>query len=150
MKIAMSLHFTVVLVAIIWYFGRPNTGEEVSLTVQVKDLRNSKGVVQFALYNKNGSLPDQRFKRCYRIRTSGIENGQSATTFTNLPPGRYAVNVLHDEDENGQIQMGLLLPREGIGFSNLKTIGLSNRPNFDNTSFELTTDKTLMVPVIYK
>ncbi|MGB5437669.1 MAG: DUF2141 domain-containing protein, partial [Maribacter sp.] len=66
------------------------------------------------------------------------------------PKGRYAINVLHDENEDGKIDKGLILPTEGIGFSNYTNIGLSNRPNFSKASFELHSDSRVSVKMIYK
>ncbi len=123
--------------------------ETCSLTIEVKNLRNSKGVVQFALYNKDGSIPDERFKNYYRILKGKIINGSATITFNKLPAGRYAVNILHDEDNDGNIKKGLILPKEGIGFSNYQTIGLSNRPTFTNASFDLNGDKKFLIKVIY-
>ena len=37
-----------------------------SLTVRVDGLRNSEGVIQFALYNQEGSIPDERFEKCWQ------------------------------------------------------------------------------------
>lgn len=120
-----------------------------SLTVKVEKLQNSKGVVQFALYNKDGSIPDEDYKNYYRLEKAKIVNDKSEITFKNLPKGKYAVNILHDENSNSMIDKGLLLPKEGIGFSNYQTIGLRNRPNFSKASFELNADKTVEVKVIY-
>ncbi|MCB0373116.1 MAG: DUF2141 domain-containing protein [Muricauda sp.] len=131
-------------------FDRAHSNMNPSLTVTVEGLRNSRGVVQYALYNREGSLPDQKFKKYHQIWTSSISNGKSSTTFAELTPGTYAISVLHDEDKNGKIEMGLLLPKEGIGFSNFKTIGLSNRPNFSKASFVLVKDSTIVVNMIYK
>lgn len=36
------------------------------LTVVVKDLRNSNGVVQFALYDNSKSFPDEHYKKYFR------------------------------------------------------------------------------------
>ena len=119
------------------------------LTVKVEKLQNSKGVVQFALYNKDGSIPDEDYKNYYRLEKAKIGNGKAEITFKNLPKGKYAVNILHDENNNGKIDKGLLLPKEGIGFSNYQSIGLKNRPNFSKASFELNTDKTISVRIIY-
>lgn len=124
-------------------------GETYSLTVEVKDLQNSKGVVQFALYNKDGTIPDEDYKKCCKILKEKIQNGSSKVTFSNLPVGRYAINILHDENENGEIDKGFILPIEGIGFSNYQSIGLTNRPNFSKASFELKENKTISVKVIY-
>ena len=124
-------------------------GETYSLTVEVKELQNSKGVVQFALYNKDGTIPDEDYKKCWKILKEKIQNGTSKVTFSNLPLGKYAVNILHDENENGEIDKGFILPIEGVGFSNYQSIGLTNRPNFSKASFELKSDKKIFVKVIY-
>ncbi len=120
-----------------------------SLSVKVSDLRNSNGVVQFALYNDEDSFPDEHYKKYYRKQTAKIINGRSEVTFKNLPPGKYAVNILHDENEDGKIKKGIILPKEGIGFSNYESIGLSNRPAFQKASFNLSGNKKIEVKIIY-
>ena len=126
-----------------------NKEEKYSLTVEVENLRNSKGLVQFALYNKDGSIPDEHYKNYFKMEKATINNDKAEVTFSNLPEGDYAVNILHDENNNGKIDKGLLLPKEGIGFSNYQSIGLRNRPNFSKASFEINTDKTIYVTLIY-
>lgn len=59
------------------------------------------------------------------------------------------MNILHDENGNGKIDKGLLLPKEGIGFSNYSTIGLGNRPNFRKANFEVEQDLRIRVQVVY-
>mgnify|MGYP000903290086 CR=1 FL=1 len=123
--------------------------EAFSLTVEVNDLNNSKGVVQFALYNRDGTIPDEDYKKCCKVLKEKIQNGASKVTFSNLPLGKYAVNILHDENENGKIDKGFILPIEGVGFSNYQSIGLTNRPNFSKASFELKENKRISVKIIY-
>lgn len=125
------------------------TKEEYSLTIVVENLRNSKGVLQVALYNKDGSIPDEQYKNYYKIQTTNIESGNAEITIKNLPKGKYAINILHDENKNCKIDKGLILPKEGIGFSNYSSIGLTNRPNFKKASFDLFQDKKIKVKVIY-
>ena len=129
-------------------FAKPNA-ETFSLTIDVKNLRNEKGVVQFALYNKDGSIPDEDYENYYKIVKGEIVNGSSTITFKNIPSGKYTVNILHDENKSGKIDKGFILPIEGIGFSNFQSIGLTNRPNFSKASFELKGNKTINVKVIY-
>lgn len=130
-------------------FTTQNDKTTYSLTIEVIGLRNSKGVVQYALYHKDGTIPDEHYKRYYKISTGTISNGTSSFTFTAIPAGKYAVNILHDENMNGKIDRGFILPIEGLGFSNFQTIGLSNRPNFPKASFEVNGNKTVSVKVIY-
>ena len=127
----------------------PEATTTYTLTVKVNGLRNSKGRVQFALYNKEGSIPDEKYKRCSEKKVRKIENRGSTVTFYNLPKGKYAVNILHDENRNGKIDKGWVMPIEGIGFSNFSSIGFSNRPNFKKASFYIGKDMTKKVKVIY-
>lgn len=150
MKTSRIISISLAVLLTLMSFDHPLPTKNLSLTVKVEGLQNSKGVVQFALYNQEGSLPDQKFQRFYKIGTSKITERQSSTEFTDLDPGTYAVSVLHDENKDGKIEMGFLLPKEGIGFSNFKAIGLSNRPNFSKASFKLVKDSTIVVNMIYK
>ena len=122
MKATIFIILTVGLCFFLCSFSE-NQAETYTLTVKVENLRNSKGVVQFALYNKDNSIPDEDYKKYYRLEKAKIVNGKSEITFKSLPQGRYAVNILHDENNNGKIDKGLLLPKEGIGFSNYQSIG---------------------------
>lgn len=148
MKLLNKLVLVCILFMTLSSFNNPKA-ENYSLKVEVKGLQSSKGVVQFALYNKDGSIPDENFEKYYKILKGEIVNGSSTITFKNIPSGKYAVNILHDENENGKIDKGFMLPIEGIGFSNFQSIGLSNRPNFEKASFELNVDKKIEVKVIY-
>jgi len=119
------------------------------LTVKVMDLRNPKGVVLFALYNTEDSFPDEHYKKYYRKLTAKIANGTSTVTFENLPVGRYAVNILHDEDGDGKIKKGIILPKEGIGFSNFESLKITNRPTFKKAAFDFSRESGMEVKIIY-
>ena len=136
MKITILTLLAFALSLTLYSFAKPNA-KTLSLTIEVKNLRNEKGVVQFALYNKDDSIPDEDYENYYKIVKGEIVNGSSTITFKNIPLGKYAVNILHDENKNGKIDKGFILPIEGIGFSNFRSIGLTNRPNFSKASFEL-------------
>lgn len=148
MKKAVLIHQLFLVIMLLSSFSIPKQ-ETFSLTVEVKDLRNSKGTVLFALYNRRDAFPDEHYKKYFKKLTGKIVNGTSSVKFENLPAGTYAVNVLHDENNDGKIKKGLIMPIEGIGFSNYDSIGLSNRPLFEKASFNVLIDKVIMVEVIY-
>lgn len=148
MKKVVVVAYLFIVVFVLSGFNRQKV-ETHSLTVEVLGLRNSNGIVQFALYNDEDSFPDEHYKKYYRKQTAKIINGTSEVTFKNLPPGKYAVNVLHDENEDGKVKKGIILPKEGLGFSNYESIGLSNRPSFQKASFNLVGDKKIEVKIIY-
>ncbi len=144
-KIVFS--FSVIFFSAISWGNTPEQG--YSLSVKVSHLRNSKGIVQFSLYNKDGTIPDENYQKFYKQLQGKIKAGVSVVTFSHLPEGRYAVNILHDENQNKKIDKGFLLPIEGVGFSNYKSIGLRNRPNFSKASFTLNADITKQINIIY-
>lgn len=150
LRFSTQIVLTALALTIFTAFESRAQNERYTLTVNANELRNSNGVAQFALYNTEGSIPDSRFKAFYKMQKAEITNGSSTISFSGLTKGRYAINVLHDENENGKIDKGLVLPTEGIGFSNYTSIGLSNRPNFSKASFELDSDTTVSVKMIYK
>ncbi len=118
-----------------------------NLTVEVEHLRNAKGRVQFALYDREGTIPDEHYEHWYKLGTASITDGKATYTFTNLPPGRYAPHILYDENANGKIDKGLFLPKEGIGFYNYTSLGPMNRPNFKKASFMV--EGEMRVKVMY-
>ena len=123
MKHYQALLIGLLMLIPIGTFIHASDKEGSSLTVSVNKLRNSNGNVLFALYNTEDAFPDEHYKKYYKILRGKIENGSSLVIFENLPPGKYAVNILHDENKDGKIQRRFILPLEGIGFSNFQSIG---------------------------
>jgi uncharacterized protein (DUF2141 family) len=128
---------------------KTNQQKTFSLSVETNNLKNSNGSVVFALYNREDAFPDEHYKKYYKKITGKIENKAASVVFKDLSAGKYAVNILHDEDSNGKIKKGFILPKEGIGFSNFQSIGLSNKPSFKKASFEVNADKSIAVKMIY-
>ena len=124
--------------------------ESYSLTVNVSDIRNSNGDILFLLYNKDGTIPDEKIKNYYKKEVGTISMNSSTITFNNIPKGNYAVFILHDENKNGKIDKKFILPIEGIGFSNYQNINLTNRPNFSKASFKIDKNLSKDIKIIYK
>ena len=148
MKKALNLLQLTLIILLLSSFNDQKK-ETYNLTIEVKDLRNSSGTVLFAVYNREDAFPDEHYKKYLKKLTGKIVNGTSTVTFENLPAGKYAVNILHDENNDGKIKKGMILPKEGIGFSNYQSIGLSNKPSFRKASFDLQSDKALKIKIIY-
>ena len=148
MKQAFKLIQIITIILLFSSFDEPDK-ENADLTVEVKGLRNSTGTVLFALYNREDAFPDEHYQKYYKKLTGKIVNGVAIMTFENLPVGKYAVNILHDENNDGKIKKGLIFPKEGIGFSNYESVGIANRPDFSKASFNLLTDKKITIQIIY-
>jgi len=144
-KIAVFLTlFTVIL-----SLSFSNKKDTFSLTVSVNSLRNSNGKILVLLYNKEGSIPDKDRSHYFKKLSVKINNKSAVITFDDLPSDIYAINIIHDENDNGKIDMGFIKPKEGIGFSNFSKINLLNRPSFSKASFKINTDINIDVKTIY-
>ncbi len=119
------------------------------LRVVVTGMRNQHGELQVSLYNKDGTIPDKELKNYYKTKRVKIEGKETKVLFSNLPKGRYAVNVFHDENNNHKIDKGFILPKEGVGLSNFETVNFFNLPDFQKASFLLEQDKTVQIKLIY-
>lgn len=78
------------------------------------------------------------------VRKIAVENTDPLPiTFTDLAPGRYAVQVLHDANDNGKLDTNIVgMPTEGYGFSNNPNV--MRRAHFDEAAFELTAEGMTM------
>ena len=105
------------------------------VTVTVTELRNAKGVVRACM------TPDpKRFPKCrgdanaYRVVVPAAETLE--LTFRNVKPGKYAIALLHDENENGKADRALMMmPKEGFGFSRDAKVRMGP-PKFKDAVFE--------------
>lgn len=119
------------------------------LRIKIENLKNSKGKLIVLIYNKDGTIPDKTFSKYYKKKIISIKNMTGYVEFDNLPEGRYAVNIIHDENSNGKLDKGFLLPKEGFGLSNFDKVNLFHKPNFKQASFLLNTDKIVKIKAIY-
>ena len=61
--------------------------------------------------------------------------------FADLAPGKYAIRLMHDENDNGKLDTNLIgMPTEGYGFSNNPRV--MRAAHFDEAVFELPADGT--------
>jgi uncharacterized protein (DUF2141 family) len=57
--------------------------------------------------------------------------------FNSLPPGQYGISVIHDENENGELDSNFMgIPKEGFGFGN-NAMGMFGPPSFKEASIKI-------------
>lgn len=78
------------------------------------------------------------------------KSGFQSTVFTQLPPGHYAVVVVHDENDNGLLDANVLgVPTEGYCFSK-DARGIFSAPSFDAAAVAVgDADVSTTVSLIY-
>jgi uncharacterized protein (DUF2141 family) len=103
--------------------------------VTILNIRNPLGSVDCALFDSPSGFPADTLRSALRLSAMKVPDRSAHCDFTELPPGRYALVVLHDENMNGRIDYNWLgMPREGYGFSN-DVHGKLGAPSFDRAAF---------------
>ncbi len=104
------------------------------LDVAIDKLRSDKGMLRVCLTADPGNFPS-----CVddaRATTRSVPADTRHVRFEGLPPGSYAVAVIHDENGNARLDTVLGIPREGFGFSRNPAIGFGP-PRFAAARFVL-------------
>ena len=103
--------------------------------VKILSIRNSTGAVACALFESAAGFPTEFLHSATNIMMIKIKDAQARCDFEDIPPGRYALAVIHDENMNGKLDTNWLgAPTEGYGFSNDAKAFLS-APSFSAASF---------------
>lgn len=112
-----------------------STVSAATLDVEIVGIASDSGDVHVALYNDPAGFPKSQGML---IETEApIKNGIALATFKNLTPGRYAIAIYHDENDNNKFDQGLFgIPLEDFGFSNDVTVFLSP-PEFEDAAFDV-------------
>jgi len=103
--------------------------------VKILDIRNSTGAVACALFESTEGFPTEYLHFATNIMVIKVRDKQARCDFEDIPPGTYALAIVHDENMNGKLDTNVLgIPKEGYGFSN-DAKALLGAPSFSAASF---------------
>lgn len=103
--------------------------------VNISGIRNSTGAVACALFKSAEGFPTRYLRSATHITFIKVRHQQARCNFQDIPPGTYALAVIHDENMNGKLDVNWMkAPKEGYGFSN-DAKALLRAPSFPAASF---------------
>ncbi|MCZ8285577.1 MAG: DUF2141 domain-containing protein [Bacteroidia bacterium] len=108
-----------------------------NLKISITGLRSNSGSVILGFYINDQSFEDEKPLFSKTESKAGAVNHTLTLTYTGIKPGTYGVVLLDDENNNGKMDFGWLLPQEGYGFSNYYHTGLT-KPKLTKFSFVVT------------
>jgi uncharacterized protein (DUF2141 family) len=117
------------------------------INIEVYDFENFDGNLAIAIYNSSSTFNSETLY--YRDTVIAVTATDMLFEIDSMAPGTYAISILHDADESGDMEMGgifNLVPQEGFGFSNNPAIGLSE-PSFNDCKFEIEEGQSVSVPI---
>jgi len=105
-----------------------------TLTATITGIRNGAGHIRLAICAKTDFLNPH----CAYTAAATATPGAVTLIIPNIPPGTYAAEAFHDENDNHAIDRNFFgIPREGIGFSNDAKMHFGP-PRFDDAAFPVT------------
>lgn len=109
------------------------------LIVEVTEIRNDRGLIRLALHNDPEEFPEGKRFRGF---DEPAKPGSIVVPIKDIPAGRYAAALLHDENRDGGMNFNFIgLPLEGFGFSRDAPVLLS-APPFEAAAFDVPREGT--------
>jgi len=121
--------------------------DAAELQVRVTGLTSSAGAVTVSVYSSPAEFPAGR---ALVELVATRQDDAAVVTFSNLPPGNYAVAAYQDENGNGKLDKNMLgKPKERTGFSR-GAVGTMGPPAFKNAQFAVVDGPPQDVPILLK
>ena len=144
----MHTKFYYLFILLLFRVGMLTGQTDNTLKVLITGLHSSNGSVLVSLFNEGGGFPSQA-KKAFKKEKINIVGGIASATIKDIPPGTYAIAVLHDENNNLEMDTRLFgLPKEGYGFSN-NAKGLFGPPSFKDARFAFSPDQIVKINIRY-
>lgn len=103
--------------------------------VKIPNIENSTGNIACGIFESPEGFPNKFLGSAKAIIIRKIQKTKAQCDFSDIPPGTYAIAVIHDENMNGELDTNWFgVPTEGYGFSNT-TIDEFGTPAFSAASF---------------
>ncbi|HEY9045160.1 MAG TPA: DUF2141 domain-containing protein [Ohtaekwangia sp.] len=110
---------------------------QTKLQVTVKKIKGHKGDILVGLFDNDKDFP----RNAKEGKIAKATSDQVTVVFENLKPGKYAISVLHDANQNKDMDKNKLgIPKEGFGFSN-NAMGAVGPPSFEKAQIDLLPDQ---------
>lgn len=117
------------------------------LTLRVEGVRSADGQLRAELLGRG---PGEADPRRVTFAAQDAVQGTNVIRFPGLPAGEYAVQLYHDENGNGKVDMNVVgVPQEGYGFSNVPVVQ-GGIPPFDRMKVAVTADASATAVLIYQ
>ncbi len=119
--------------------------EAQPLEVQINQIKDGSGVLMVALYQTENTFTHHPWKG--QVQPAG--KGTVKVAFQDIPPGEYAISVIHDANKNGKLDTNFLgIPKEGFGFSN-DAMGKFGPPSFEKVRIKWSGQGTVTINLRY-
>ena len=118
------------------------------LEVHVDGIKDIPGEIGVALFNAKLGYPIH-IEHAYENEWIPLKKGLQAVdaVFDGIPPGEYAVSVVHDTNANRSVDRSTVgFPKEGVGFSNGQKVTL-RAPRYEKSKIMIEGGKSTKIVI---
>ncbi len=117
-----------------------------TLTLVVEGMSSSTGNLGILVFNSKNGWPEDRTV-AFRDIAIPAEPGTQTVKIPDLPPGRYAISLVHDENKNHKVDKNWIgQPKEQWGMSNNLHATLK-APPIEKAWFDLPSDREIHIKI---
>ncbi len=118
------------------------------LTMRITGVRQGKGDIFIAVFNSEEGFPNNTKKAVEFLGATPVD-GKAELTIKNLTPGRYAIAMFQDTNNDGILNTNFLgIPKEGYGVSN-NAFNTFSSPTYNDASFLFPQTTSLLMDFKY-
>jgi uncharacterized protein (DUF2141 family) len=113
--------------------GTASASDTTSLSLSITGLRSMKGNVLVCVTSNPKYFPNcSKDPNSHRAKVAARDAGK--VSFEAIAPGTYAAALMHDENGNNKMDMAIMIPKEGFGFSRNPAV-VTGPPKFKSAAF---------------
>jgi len=132
----ITLATVLVLTSIITY------AQQSTISVEVTNIKSDEGNILVGLFDSEKNFLSSSLKS-NRVKA---KEGKIKVSFENVPAGTYTVSVIHDENDNGELDSNFMgIPKEPYGIS-MDGKNMFGPPSYEKAKFELS-DKVVNLTI---
>ena len=122
--------------------------ESCPVTLVAQGVQGTKGVIGFVVFASKNGWPEKH-DLAFRQKATAAKPGDVSVVIPDMKPGRYAIAMIHDENENKRIDKKPSgRPREGWGVSNNLKATLKP-PGFEAATVEIKCGARVAIKIQY-
>lgn len=127
----------VLVISMFLLFAGVAANAQNTIEVEISGIREQKGNLLVGLFNSEGAF----LEKAVQSKVVKASSEKVVVIFENLNAGDYAVSIIHDENENGELDKNFIgIPKEGFAFGN-NAMGTFGPPSFKDAKVTVTKEK---------